>query len=154
MPIYEIVNPSDTCTIEAPNDTIAAVAILYLGTGYYGCTKEDGSNLPTLVAFGGESALDEALDSLGIGKRDDDSRLNAYIESHALEIAEALESIAYCKISTRKALLLAFEDLPDRTERLKKFNDEKRSSLNDINESAHELARVLRNRSVADDKTD
>lgn len=54
MTVYKIVNPSDTYTMRAPSDLVAAITCIVLGSGRYGLESEDGHevNCP-LFMFGG-----------------------------------------------------------------------------------------------------
>lgn len=141
--IYEIVNPSDACTIEADSDVVAGIAILMLGEGSYGTRREDGKSLPTLCLFGG--SVKGCLDDLGVGGTGEpNERVTQYLDAHAPEVAAALESLVYAGVGTRKAMLAALDGLPDKQERLFRLNDERRSSLNDINRRAQQLASWLR----------
>lgn len=145
MPLYEIVNPSDKCCIEAANDKVAFITVLALGEGQYGCKKEDGSDVPTLMLFYNEKQILEVFDTIGMGAGDTISeRMEAFIKENGNEVVDALESITYCSMSTRKSLMVAFEGLPDKVQRLAKYNDERRSSLNDIGKYAHGLAAAYR----------
>ena len=145
MPLYEIVNPSDKCCIEALNDKIAFVAILLLGEGKYGCEKEDGTSLPSLMLFATEQQILQTLEKVEIGSGPTISeRLESFLNEHGNDVVSAWESITYCSMSARKGLMAAFEGLPDKVERLAKYNDERRSSLNDIGEYAHHLASAYR----------
>ena len=62
MPYYEIVNPSDACTIEAPDDNTAAIAVILLGEGKYGCEKENGESINTLLMFSFKEQIEQRFD--------------------------------------------------------------------------------------------
>lgn len=142
--IYEIINPSDKATFEAPDDNVAAAAALLLGDGFYGCEREDGESLHTLVVFGGEAAIKHCLGLYF----PPDGNINAFMDARGGEVAAALDTLMYCGAGERKALEAAFDGLgaADRIERLRKYNDERRSSLNDIGRHARQLAENLRAR--------
>lgn len=143
MKIYEIINPSDKATFEAPDDNIAAAAALLLGDGFYGCEREDGQSLHTLVAFGGKPAVEHCL-----GLYFPNGDLGAFLDERGADVAAALDTLMYCGASERKALNVALDGLgeAERLERLRKYNDERRTSLNDINAAAARLAANLRAR--------
>jgi hypothetical protein len=139
--IYEVINPSDEVTIESEDELVACVAILTLGNGKLGLTRADGGRSLPLFIFGG---AEEWLAEKGIpvpgGFRD-------YLTARALDIAAVLESAMCCSAGTRAAVLAAVGDDPaKRVEALARFNDTKRSSLNNICGAAHELAAAYRAR--------
>jgi hypothetical protein len=60
---YEIINPSDECYLEAPDDKTAIAAGLILGEGRYGLKSEDRTTtvLPVLFFGGAKEFLKEAF---------------------------------------------------------------------------------------------
>lgn len=147
---YVIENPSDRCTIEAYSDAVAGVAVMILGEGLYGCTREDGAKLPTMVLA--SDPLGAALDGLGVPQYDetqDDDRLTKFLELRGLEVAEALESFAYVGLNFRRSLMESMRTLGDVPDRLKRYNDHQRTSMNNLAERAAGLASRLRLRASA-----
>lgn len=148
--IYTIVNPSDACTIEAPDDKIATIAVLLLGEGHYGCTDEKNDDLPTLHLFSSANEIANELIDAGLGDPGQSAQeiLDDFVTDNLIAIADALDSIVYATgPSERKAVLGLLEGVTDqaaRMERLRAYNDEKRSSLNDIAKRAYSLARAYR----------
>lgn len=126
--IYEIINPSDTYTIQSPDFYGAAVAVLLLGQGAYGIEG-------TPVMFGWDDWLmEQKID------------LDTFIAAHREAIAVALESILigdkYDREEVEEILRLMPED--QREAWLAKRHDKKRSSMNDIGSRAQQLAKSLR----------
>ncbi len=129
--IYEVINPSDPVTLEAQDIEAAQAACLLLGEGAYALHDADGKEVMPLFLLGGlnEWAEQHKFD-LGRIRRD---KLPAVIE--------CLESAACCEIRDRQAILAAVGDDP---EALARYNDTKRSSLNDICGRAFKLAAGLK----------
>lgn len=129
--IYEVINPSDPVTLEAEDVEVAQVVCLLLGNGAYALRDEDGKEVMPLFVIGG---LDEWAEQnkfdMGRIRRD---KLPAVIA--------CLESAACCEIPDRQAILAAVRD--DR-EAFARYNDAKRSSLNDICGYAFKLAARLK----------
>lgn len=132
MRIYEIINPSDPVTLEAEDVAVAQAAVLLLGRGQMGLTDEDGEEVLPLLLFGGYEkwAKDNKFD------------LTATLDKRATEVADCLESAVCADLSDRKAVLAAVGG--HGKEALRRYNDEKRSSLNDICGVAFSLAKAIR----------
>jgi hypothetical protein len=145
VPLYEIINPSDQCSVAADEDAVAAVAVLLLGDGFYGCQRDDGTSLHTLIAFAGPGALDAVLADLGIADLAD------YLVATSPAIATCLESLMYCGLGDRRALETVFEDFTDeaRTEAVRRYNDERRTSMSNIGARAAAIAARLREKHAA-----
>ena len=109
---YEIINPSDKVYITAEDDLIAKIVCYYLGRGTY-MLKNDKGEL--LTGF-----LEPNIDIEG-------KELEKYIYTHAVEIADALDSLVY-----------RYE----------------RTSMNDIGEKAHVIAKALRTVTNADEESE
>jgi hypothetical protein len=137
--LYEISNPSDPVTFEADEDWVAALAVAILGSGRMGCTSSDGRQvLPIFLFGGGDTWLEDNYEGL-LGK--------ARSAEGRLAVAAALESTAVCSLSARSALRAAVGE--DR-EALERWNEAKRSSMNNICGRARDLARWLRDRVAAE----
>lgn len=113
--IYEIINPSDCCTFEAPTHEVATLVVFILGEGQYGGRSATCDEVPIFI-FGG--AAEWYAKTFG---RDFAAGLDAFKP----ELVTSLRSLIYCDVGTRAAILAAGGDLA-------KFNDSKRSSLNNI----------------------
>jgi len=143
MKQYEIINPSDACTVEAEDSTVAAVAILLLSEGAYGCRDEEGNDfLPPLV-FGGEEAVNGWLESVGIGD------LGEYVNEKREAIAAVLDSAMYGKFVDRRAYKKGLELIDDEAKRKEwrdAWEDDRRTSMTKICQAAWSYARALRAR--------
>lgn len=133
--IYEVINPSDAVTFEAPSDRIAQLATLLLGEGAYGLEREDGARdvLPIFLFGGADQWLSEHFPE-GYGEA---------VDADGLEIAKALRSLGYCKVRDRKAMIAA---IGTDAAALARWNDVKRSSLNNIGKRAQQIAEALEGR--------
>jgi hypothetical protein len=130
--IYEIVNPSDPITIEADDLVIAQVATIILGRGRYGLTDESGNEVLPLFLFGG-------FDQWAKKNQFDVDKI---MKERWAEIADCLETTVVVGISERRAILAAVGS--HGKEAIERFNDERRSSMNDISGYAHKIAERIR----------
>jgi hypothetical protein len=142
--IYEIINPSDACTVEADDDMVAAAAILLLGDGMYGARREGNEDVLPIFVLGGAKALDAWLEGQGV------KSISDFMRGKKQEIAACLDSLVYGKENTRKAFLYDTKDMLEemREAALAKHNDKERSSLNNIGENAKKLAAWLRENEI------
>lgn len=132
MSAYEVINPSDPVTFEAPDDVTAAAAVLILGRGAYACESEDGRSVLPILLFGGDAWLEgEGAPVLALAKS----------EEARGRIADALDTMAVVRLSDRAALVAAVGPDPAA---LARWSEAKRSSLNNIVGSARRLATSLR----------
>jgi len=140
--IYEIANPSDACTIEAEDSVLAAVSILLLSNGAYGLYDEDGRTVLPIFAYSGPERLIEWLKDHGI----EDGRTDEFFAKNGQEMAKILESVAYGDFGDRKSITTLTDKMSagDRLEALSKWNESKRSSLNDISAACIDLAKKIR----------
>lgn len=140
--IYEIINPSDAVTVEAQDSVLASIAIIVLGNGQYGLYDEDGRTVLGIFALSKPEKLIEWLRDNGV----EDTKMDEFYAKNGEEIATILESVVYGKVEDRKAITALTESMTksDRLEALAKYNDSKRSSLNDIGSAASELAKGFR----------
>lgn len=134
--IYEIINPSDAVTIEADDEMVACVATLLIGEGKMGLMRyPDGESVLPLFMFDG---FEEWQQAHGLD-------LASFLVERRGEIADCLASAVCCQASERAAVVKAIEAAGgDIQEALRVYNDEKRSSLNDICDYAHSRAAQLR----------
>lgn len=135
MKTYEIINPSDPLTFKAESLEIAAAVVLLIGGGNYGAAT--ANNLEkTPILFGWEPWLVER----GMWP------LNAWIDANKPEIIVALHSVFLGKIEERAALDAELAALPSddaRTLFSQLRNDRLRTSLNNIQKQASDLAAFL-----------
>lgn len=146
---YEVLSPHDQCTIEAASDAVACVAILLLGEGTYGCSREDGAIIPTLVPGDSDHALNMALDGAGVARFEDaeaNERLAKFIELRATDIAEALESLVYADLQTRKVTLSQLHPQPPTPDLIASYNHARRTSGYCLATKAVAFAKRLRAR--------
>lgn len=120
---FEIVNPSDPYTMEAPDLEVAAVACCLLGNGKYMLTGLDdaaGQDVPAFV-FGGHDEW--FVSKFGANYEAVACRV---LDERGAELADALNSIPRLR--------------------------ERRTSLNDIGSKAHAIAAAIRTRAAIDAK--
>ena len=141
--LYELINPSDPVTFEAPDLKVAALVTIILGQGQYGAQPVDDSaeGVPIMLFFGGaaewwtERWPEEPMD--GAGDRD------------ATRLAAALRTVCYGGKEDRQlydSALRAIDDPEKRAAFVAEWNDRKRSSMNNIMGRAHSLAASLESR--------
>jgi hypothetical protein len=137
MKLYELANPSDPYTFYAPSIEVAGIAAAMISTGF-GATPVDGEGESSPVLFG----WDEWMKEKGI---DSD-----WIEAHTAEIADALDSFLIGNAAKRADVESMLEMLPDdkKQEWRDQRQDRHRSSLNQIGETAYELAKHLRSKAA------
>lgn len=135
MKLYEVINPSDAVTFEAESDDVAAIAVLFLGRGKYGCTDEQGSDVLPLLLFGSDGWIEKFCADRKLAD------LSDFLSANAEALAKALESTSVCSLANRKALVAAVGPDPVALER---WNEAKRSSLNNICAAARKLAAAFR----------
>lgn len=133
---YELINPSDPYTFIASSNEIAALTVFCLSTNY-GAKAKDGSFEVPVFIFGGSAEWYEEQFGHSIDFKLDENRE---------ELANALGSFMYGGFEDRKryqSALKAIDDDKKREEFIAEWQDG-RSSLNDIGNYAHELAKKLR----------
>jgi hypothetical protein len=137
--IYEIVNPSDPVTVDAPTFEAALFATVLLGGGqYFGNPVEEGREKVPGFLFGGFDAWFEER----YGGRDAQDLLN----EHRADVVTTLRSACTGSVSDRwlfDSALAAITDPEKRAEFLRDWDDRKRTSLNDIAGRAHRIADKL-----------
>ena len=134
--LYEIVNPSDPVTMLARSFEAALLATLLVGTGQYAAqpVDHDGEKVPIFL-FGG---FEEWL-----AKRYPGKELSELIDEHEADVIAALRSFCTGKPSDRRlydAALKAITDPDKRAEFVAGWDDQKRSSLNQITNRANAIA--------------
>lgn len=132
MTVYEVINPSDAVTFEADDPRIAILAGAFVGDGRYGVRDDKGNDpgLP-LFLFGG---CGDWLESEGL-------LAFARTPEGGAKLAAALDSFVCCSIANRKAIRAAVGNDP---EAMARFNEEKRTSMNNICGRARKIAATLR----------
>lgn len=134
MPIYNLINPSDSYTFEAPDLTTAGVAA-YLLNEAYGAQRIDVDEQERTPVFFG---WDEWLKERGIDE--------PWIKAHATELADVFDSFLIGSYQERLDIADAMAMMSDekREEFRAKRQDRRRTSMNKIGERAYNLAAFLR----------
>jgi len=142
---YEVVNPSDACTVEAECPVVAAVAVLMLGEGAYGLRDAQGEVVMPPLRFGGSPALTRWLADVGIAS------LGDYIEAKRETIAAVLDSAMYGGFADRAAYRKGFKFIDSEANRRewrqvwrRRWEDERRTSTTTICKAAWSLCEELR----------
>lgn len=140
--VYEISNPSDMCTIVGEK-LVAAVAVLMLGEGTYGLKDANEETVMPLFILG--ASPDPWLREHGIDGADD---LPRYIAEHEIELADALDSVLYGDRALFEEGIALIEGDEKRKLWRQKWNDARRSSMNNIAGRAEQFAKILRQRAA------
>lgn len=125
--LFDLINPSDSVTLEAADVDIARAVCLLLGEGKYALNDENGEEVLPLFLFGG----------FGEWLAEHNFDLTNICDTQRPALIACLESASCCGLKDRKAIRAAVGNDPTA---LARYNDEKRSSLNDICGFAHKLA--------------
>jgi hypothetical protein len=133
MPVYELINPSDAYTFEAPNIEVAGVCAVLLSCNF-GAKQVDGDGERTPIIWG----WNEWLEDRGI---DAD-----FLTEHAAEIADAYDSFLIGGPDKRADVESMLAMLPEdkRQEWKAQRQDRHRTSLNRIGEVAYKYAAKYR----------
>ena len=137
---YELINPSDKITFEAPNYESALLATLMVGKGAYGADPIDDSgdviegeeDVPIFFLGG----LDEFVAERNISLKDIKAQYHD-------DIVLTLKSFCTGSMNERTlfdAALKAITDDDARKEFIANWDDKQRSSMNQITNRAHALA--------------
>jgi hypothetical protein len=131
--IYDVITASDQMCVEASDLKVAQIAIIFLGEGLYGLRDASGKTVLPLFAFGGgEKWVEENIGDVG-----------AFLDAHGEEVAVCLDTLLYCKADVRSIVM---GGLGGSLKSIEKFNDEKRTSLNNVAGQAREVAEAIRGR--------
>src|SRR3990167_7854643 len=139
--LFEITNPSDPYTMEAPDLKTAAAAGLILGAGQYGLHELKPSGVATwpILAFSSDEEIDRYVRvTLLPDTASPVQNLMAWAFASS-DVAAALESVWIGDEADRM-----IREKLNAAERME-FYDKKRSSLNDIGRKAWEYATSIRN---------
>jgi hypothetical protein len=143
MQIYELINPSDAYTFTAPSLEVAAVVTLIVGRGRYGarCVSGELQEVPMFLFGGSEAWVQETLNYKTL-----DSLVEKYMQEKQT-LAASLESFMIGDSNNRKLYedgLALLETEEKRKAWRDRWQDENRSSMNDIGGYAHRLADRIR----------
>lgn len=128
MKLFELINPSDPYTFEAPDLAVAGALVCILGEGMYGAEplhEADGS-VPMFPIDGHE----EWFEALGASFEDT-------IRGRKAEIAEAMDSLLIGTFSDRAEFAVSGMSWHE-------WHDSRRSSINDIGKRAKHFAKAMR----------
>ena len=134
--IYEIVNPSDMVTIDAPNRLLATLAVVILGNGKYGgtCLDDDVEDMDVpLFLFGGcEEFMQEQFKST----------LDEAFAANKKEVGAVLNTALLGDKKDRASYNKGIELIPKdkQKEWRDHWHDDRRSSMNDICAYAWQVA--------------
>jgi hypothetical protein len=147
MPIYEIINPSDACTIEAPDDKTAIAAVTLLSSGAYGLRAEDGRNVCGLSLFGIAEQVVEAF----LPDRKAENLMEAtvgammaWVKENKKAVIDTLDSFVYGDAAERAFLVEAMAQAKDPAKVKAAHEDRRRTSMNNIGAAASAYAAHLR----------
>ena len=144
MKVWELINPSDAITFEAPSLAVAATVTLTVGSGVYGADSEDGEKVPILAL--GDSEAVEAWVAQEFGGMTVEE-----LFAHAKQaVPAALLSFVTGSRSDRKLFESALAKMfPDKREEYREvWEDAKRTSMNQITEHAHDLGRRMQDKAA------
>ena len=155
MPIYEIINPSDACTIEAPDDRTAIAAVAILSEGAYGVRELPGNReVCGISLFGGlaEEMVDAFLPAWkagGFPKGNDVTKatieaMMSWVGEHRTAVTDALDSFCYGDADERAFLAESMAQAADPAKVKAAHENRRRSSLNNIGKRAAQLAAHFR----------
>ncbi len=139
--LYELINPSDITTFRAENNKVACYCTVVLGSGKYGCEKytenEEPEHIPGLLL------LDP--DPTGTIKKYLECSIEDFAEKNKEFIKKCFASFAYCSFGKRLIYDDALSAITD-IDKLKTFKakheDRKRTSMNEIVNTAWRLAEI------------
>lgn len=141
--LFEIINPSDPYTIEAPNMKIAAAACVLLGNGAYAFKPLEGEGaveVPMFFLGGHDEWFNENFG------QNTEAVCGDVVDNFKAQLAACLDSITYGSATDRRE----FERLTEHSEPAERQklrierNRNRAGSLNDIAGRAHAYARNLR----------
>lgn len=141
--LFNIINPHDPYTLEAPDLEIAANAIALIGKGAYGLHELSGDQSGNVPLFP-ETGHDEWF-TKQFG-RDFSASLNHVMDARAGDLSKALASVFIGTPADKRAFEQEARDCVDEEEfhaLLTKRHDEKRGSLNDIGRIAWGMADMV-----------
>ena len=142
MKLYEIVNPSDCVTFEAPDDATAVAVVLSIGEGAYGARRcEDGQDVGGLLLFATNAVVEAKLmEWFGCD-------FETWANAHRADLAEALLDCATVKPEARHLYEEGMRR-QDSVEELQEYRalveDRNRTSMSDIVGRAWVMGRELR----------
>lgn len=143
--IFDVINPCDPYTMEAPDIEVAAVAIVVVGEGQYALHQLDGDKMvyvPLFIKDGDH----EAWFQLNL-KDNFTAIMDRVVKQRTQELIDCLDSFTYGDIGERALFKKEAATYTDRDAFLafrKKYHDTRRGSQNDIAGRAWEMADIAR----------
>ena len=131
--IYNIINPSDACTLESEDFSIAAAAVVLLGEGMYALESTEDHDLRTPIMDGWE----EWFGSRGI------SDISEYVTENKLEVAKVLGSVVIGDVDARKLYKLQIKASDNPKQFRDDWVDKRCTSMNNICCKAQQYAAQL-----------
>lgn len=149
MKLWDLINPSDAVTFKAPDLQIALFVTVAISNGQYGAqeitdNEHEGLKVP-LFLFGGVEAINEFCQENW--NLDWEQVEATVIADRSDELCTAFDSFIYGNLGDRKLIEELLAALPDdeaRKARLAEWNEERRSSMNNIVARADSLCKAVR----------
>lgn len=138
--IYDLVNPSDPYTFEASSKEVAALVVIRLSTNYGAKAVNEEDNIPVFICFNAEEIQKWYKDTFGRTIEEGARTLRS-------EIIKGFESFVLGDRKEREcyeAAIAAIDDPQKRSTFITKWDDIKRSSLNNIGGRACEIAQEMK----------
>lgn len=132
---FELINPSDPYTFIASSNEVAALTVLLISSAYGAKAKDDSFEVPITMFGGGAEWYQEQFGHSA----------NDGLSENKAEVAKALDSMMYGRFQDRKMYQAALNAIDDEEKRQKFIAEwqDGRSSLNDIGNYCHSLAKKL-----------
>jgi hypothetical protein len=152
--LYRVINPSDPIAMRAPSRKIAALVLVLIGGGQYSgeAYSDDGDRLEDqdvpFFMFGGFKEFWKHV----TGEESPDGA----IDRNRDEVISSLRTVMLGEPSDLKLYESAVSKIDDPEKRqtfIAEWNDERRSSLNDIMGRAHRIADKLEGEKVPAEET-
>jgi len=126
--LYEFITPSDPITFYAPDNDIAEAVAVYVGNGKAGLRAADGSETPTTLYLFGNMPIEQI------------NRVEKTLSERLEDFLTACERFAVCGFSDRD-IYNDYTQNGTNEEKVKLWDDKKRSSMTDWCGFARGLAR-------------
>lgn len=146
--IYELINPHDPYTFEAPDAQVAALVCLLLGGGAYGAdpeTDEEEDRWGVHIFCKGDDVEAEFQERWSMS-------IDTSMRTRKDDVAAALRSLMIAGRAERSGIKAAMEACPTQESRdafVATYEDKKRSSLTELAGRARDLADRVE--TIADD---
>ena len=138
--IHEIINPSDTYTIECDDMEVLTASIFILRQGTYTTESNATDFRVPITIFGGENAVE-------FFKSEFDKDFEEYFKNNKTKIADCLDTVCIGSISDREMYFSAISKIDDESKKEQfksEWYDKNQTSLNQIGQSAYSISEALR----------